>query len=106
MKKIEINGIHVGYESETEFECGAGIVISHGVEIFPQFRGQGLGQKAHEARLDEFKKYYNYALCTVRRDNDVQLHILKKFGWVRLANTSTPQHSGGHPIYLMGRNLK
>lgn len=81
----------------------AGIVYSFGVEIEQEFRGQGYGQKAHESRLNEYKVLYNYALCTVNRNNDIQLHILKKNGWVRLANTTSGQ---GNPIYLMGRNLK
>lgn len=100
----------VGTEWDEEFpagdgdSCGSGIIISYGVNIQEGLRGRGIGQKAHVERLNRFRgDGYNYVLCTVRRDNDAQLHILKKHGWVRLANTAS---ADGTPIYLMGRNLK
>lgn len=102
----------VGFARETAFpagdgddECsGSGIIISHGVELLPQFRGQGLGTKAHKERLESWvQRNLSYALCTVRRDNDPQLKILKNSGWVRLASTCSQY---GSPIYLMGRTLK
>lgn len=112
MKSIKINNVVVGYESDTDFpfgdgedECGlSSIVISHGVVINEGYRGQGFGKLAHVNRLDRWKaNNYHYALCTVRRDNDPQLHILKINGWVRLANTAS---NNGTPIYIMGRSLK
>lgn len=104
------NSIAVGVEWWDELPagdgdgCGSAVVISYGVSISPSLRGKGLGQKAHKERLERFRNEgYNYALCTVRRDNQAQLHILKKNGWVRLANTAS---TDGTPIYLMGRNLR
>lgn len=110
-KTIILNGDKFGCECETVFPMGdnsldkeAPIIISHGVEIFEAFRGKKLGQAAHIARLARWtSEAYNYAMCTVRRDNDSQNHILRKNGWVRLANTASV---GGVPIYVMGRNLR
>lgn len=104
------NGNKVGVEQETFFPMGdnmgekdASIIISHGVEIYEHLRGKGIGQAAHIARLARWQTYgYTYAMCTVRRDNDPQIHILRKNGWVRLANTAS---FSGTPIYIMGRNL-
>lgn len=112
MGELKHNGVIVGWELEESFPAGdgddscmgSGVIISYGVQLFPQYRGQGLGQRFHQERLDRWvKNDYTYALCTVRRDNDPQLAILKKNGWVRLANTASMH---GQPIYIMGRNLK
>lgn len=84
--------------------CGSAIVISYGVHIQPSLRGRGIGQRAHKERLERFRNEgYNYAMCTVRRDNRPQLAILQKNGWVRLANTAS---TDGTPIYIMGKNLR
>lgn len=108
-RDIVIGGQIVGEEHETDFPFGddgecPSIVISHGVYLLEPFRGLGHGSTAHVARLDRFRTDgYNYAICTVRRDNLPQLAILKKNGWVRLANTAS---LSGTPIYLMGKNLR
>ncbi len=104
---IKLDGQIIGTEAYDDFPMPDGkspIVISHSVEILKQFRGQGFGQKAHADRLDRWARNgYNYAMCVVRRDNDPQLHILRKNGWVRLANTAT---LWADPVYIMGRSLK
>lgn len=104
------NGTVIGVEQETEFPMGdsnndkcSSIMISHAVEIYESLRGKGMGQAAHIARLNRWRSYgLSYAMCTVRRDNDPQNHILRKNGWVRLANTAS---MSGVPIYIMGKNL-
>lgn len=103
-------GLFLAQEHCTEFPagdgdyCGSGIIISHGVLINEANRGNGWGKKLHAERLARWvKEGYSYALCTVRRDNEPQLQILRKAGWNRLANTCS---FGGEPIYLMGRSLK
>lgn len=105
----DASGVLVGHEHATDFpggegDCHSGVVVSHGAFIYEGERGKGLGQLAHEARLERFRREgFNYALCTVARSNDAQLHILKKNGWVRLASTAS---DNGTPIYLMGKNLR
>lgn len=108
-RPITNNGVEIGVEFEAEFPigdgcCQSGIAISHGVQVYDAHQGQGLGTKAHQERLDRLRtKGYNYVLCTVRRDNAKQIHILHKFGWVKLVNTS---NADGTPIYLYGKNLR
>ena len=108
--KHPVTGLYLGQEHASEFpagdgdDCGSAIVISHGVQIAKEYQGQGFGKALHAERLARFaREGYNYALCTVRRDNDVQCNILRKAGWNRLANSASYT---GTPIYLMGRSLK
>jgi GNAT superfamily N-acetyltransferase len=105
---LVLNQYGRSYYSEFPFNeedaCESSIIISHGVEIYPQFRGQGHGSRLHAERLEEFRSNgYALVLCTVRRDNEPQLAILRKNGWVKLINTAS---ASGSPIYLMGKNLK
>lgn len=111
MRKILLpDGTEIGWEDQTRFpagdgdDCGSGIVVSHNVAILEEFRGKGHGTAAHVARLTRWVyEGYSYALCTVRRDNEPQLKVLRKHGWVKLANTASDP---GNPIYIMGRNLR
>lgn len=109
-KLFDPSGIEIGWEHSTPFPagdadyCGSAIIISHGVCITEPFRGKGHGTRLHLERLERFRvEGYNYALCTVRRENVPQMHILNKQGWNRLANTAS---FDGTPLYIMGRSLK
>lgn len=67
------------------------LVISHAVFLPHDRRDKGVGQKAQAARINEMKRLgYDYAVCTVALTNDTQLHIINKYGWVKLTEfTST-----------------
>ena len=52
---------------------------------FAYARGEGKGQIGHEERLKEAQRLgYDAILCTVRADNEVELHILRKHGWKKI----------------------
>lgn len=58
------------------------IVVSNHSFIPEELRGQGLGQAQHLDRINHMRKLgYDYAICTVKSDNEPQIHILKKAGW-------------------------
>lgn len=72
--------------------CSVGIFGS--VFLHEGLRGQGLGSAAHQHRLQYAKSLgFKYVMCSVRRDNDVQHHILKKFGWKEIGQTDTYCHA-------------
>lgn len=75
-----------------------GIVCSVGIfgDVYLRegLRGQGLGSAAHWHRLQYAKDQgFKYVMCSVRRDNDRQHHILKKFGWKEIGQTDTYCHA-------------
>ena len=71
--------------------CGP-VIITHGSEIYPDFRGQGWGTKLHKARLAAFyDAEFRVALCTVRQDNEPERRILQRFGWVEGVKFFNPQ---------------
>lgn len=81
------------------------ICVSNHAFIYPQQRGQGFGQAQHEARLWKARELgYDLMLCTVKTDNEVEIHILRKNGWIverEFISTET-----GHAVQLWSRNLK
>lgn len=72
----------VGFYELNSFPGCNQIVISNHAFIYSQFRGQGIGQEQHKERLNTASAAgYNYVMCTVKADNDVERHILRKHGW-------------------------
>lgn len=64
-------------------------------------KGKGLGTKAHAARLKRVKELgYDSALCTVGAKNEVELHILRNFGWKFLSSFKSTKT--GHTVCLYG----
>ena len=80
------------------------VIVSTHVFIHPQFRGQGHGKIQHEARLKEMVRLgYDYALCTVRSDNEPQLRILARQSWKALDSFNNTV--SGHHVMIFGRSL-
>lgn len=81
------------------------IVVSNHALIYEWARGRGHGQRQHENRLNQARALgYDLMLCTVREDNEVEIHILRKNGWIverEFMSTET-----GHAVQLWSRNLK
>ena len=82
----------------------AQVAVSTHVFINPHLRGQGHGKTQHQERLGEMiRQGYDYALCTVRSDNEPQLRIMKRHGWDQLAGFDN-RVSGNH-VLIFGRPL-
>lgn len=64
-----------------------GTIVSNNVYTKYQYRGQGYGKKQHKDRLKIAKKEgFDTMLACVRKDNEVENHILELFGWEILTN--------------------
>lgn len=62
------------------------ILISFNSYIAPEMRDKGLGQRLLRLRQDVAREAgINLMLCTVRDDNKVERHLLRKAGWHVLA---------------------
>lgn len=58
------------------------VAVSHGVCLRPEYRGKGLGQLQHAERLERiYSGGYMAAICTVRSENLIEKHILRKNKW-------------------------
>jgi len=61
------------------------VLISHGVEVFPGFRGKGLGTSMCEMREQVARLAgVTLLLATVRDENLAEVRVLEKCGWKRL----------------------
>lgn len=66
------------------------IVISHGVKVDEDFRGQGIGKRLLALREEVAREAgINLLLATVRDDNAVEIHLLEAAGWKRLLQRKT-----------------
>lgn len=80
------------------------ICISNHAFIYPDKRGQGMGQRQHLERLAKAKELgYDMIVCTVRDDNPAEIHILEKNGWTWQTNFLNKET--GHCISLYTRGL-
>lgn len=80
------------------------VAVSHRVWIRPDKRGNGIGKAQHRARLIQLSALgYDYALCTVNKDNTVQRAILLQHGWRVLDNFHN--RVTDHAIEIWGRPL-
>jgi hypothetical protein len=92
-----------GYYELNDFPGNHQIVVSNHAHIHPHLRGKGLGQIEHLQRLHKMRDLgYDYTICTVAKDNEVQSHILNKMDWRELASFWVP-YTG--EILLYGRPL-
>src|SRR5258708_22355432 len=69
--------------------------ISHGLVIYPEFRGKGNGTKAMEERIENARKLgYDVLIATVICGNIQEEKILRNFGWkeVTIFLNHTPMH--------------
>lgn len=80
------------------------VAVIHSSFVLPEKRGQGIGREAHLERLRIIQDWlYNYALCTVDRNNEPEIKILESAKWKRLdefVSTKT-----GHIVCLYGRKM-
>lgn len=80
------------------------IVVSNHAHIFRGYRGEGRGQIQHQERLIKAKELgYDLIICTVKSDNDVEKHILEKYGWQRMLNFINTETE--NPIEMWARLL-
>lgn len=63
------------------------VLISHYVKMDSGERGKGFGQRYMKIREQIAREAgANLMLATVRNDNAIEIHLLKKFGWRRFTN--------------------
>ena len=63
------------------------VLISHKVFIHPASRNRGLGKKLLAMREELAREAgINLLLATVKNDNEVEIHLLKKAKWERMVN--------------------
>jgi RimJ/RimL family protein N-acetyltransferase len=75
----------VGYAYIDPLSGDSDIGLMHGVYIPENERGKGIGDAQHKERLKWMKDYsFSYALCTVSKWNEAEIHILEKNGWEKL----------------------
>lgn len=92
------------YELNTFPGCNQ-IVVSNHAFIEKGERGKGLGNEAHFQRLSKMRELgYDYALCTVVKDNEAQIHILEKNGWRKLDEFWNRETE--HQVLIYGRLLR
>lgn len=81
------------------------LAVSHGMYMKPEFRGKGFAHEEQQQSLDFMRSYgYKYALCTVAGDNEAQIKVLNKAGWVKLA--SFWDDCMCHDVFLFGKDLQ
>lgn len=58
----------------------------HGLFVQPHLRGLGLGHKIKATQMQQLSAlHYDFALCTVRRNNAAQQAVCQSAGWAVLA---------------------
>jgi RimJ/RimL family protein N-acetyltransferase len=80
------------------------VAVSHAVFIYPEYRGTGKGSVNHVLRLQRLKAMgYNYVICTVRKGNAPQEHLMEKFGWTKLAGFKSSATE--HDVVIYGKEI-
>ena len=81
------------------------VAVSHGLFIFPEFRGKGLGHSSMEARLQKIKSLgYDQVICTVEDSNIPQVKCLQKAGWNNIHSFTSSRT--GHKLSIYIKNLE
>lgn len=77
------------------------LCISHGVQVFPQFRGKGHGKRNMALRLARMKAMgYSHVLCTVRKDNEIEVGMLLNNNWKFLYSFDNPKTSNRVMLWI------
>jgi predicted acetyltransferase len=93
-----------GHYELNPFPGNASICVSNHAFIRPENRGKGYGIQQHERRLRHARMLgYSFIMCTVRKDNEREKHILSTHGWGLLSNLNNAET--GDEIELYGRVL-
>ena len=75
----------VGQAYVEEFPEVSELGIINGVWLPESERNKGIGDTQHKERLRLMKERgFLYALCTVSKWNEAELHIMEKNGWEKL----------------------
>lgn len=84
MLELSETGRPIGHFSLSEMPGCCGIMISHNTQIYKDFQGKGIASIFQELKFALAKELgFSLLLCTVREDNEIEKHILQKFGWIR-----------------------
>lgn len=98
-------GNSAGSYELTSLPGNSQVCVSHNAFIFEEHRGKGVGNEIHRLRLDQMRALgYDAAICTVKDENKVQLHILEKNGWTR-AMTFRSSYTG-NLVHLYVKTLR
>lgn len=103
--KFEINPwVVVGYYELDPMPGCSRVGISHGLQIFDNFRGRGFGTWAMGERLKKAKELgYEVLIATVVEGNVAEERILEKFKWRRV--TVFNNLKTGHTVNLWMKHL-
>lgn len=94
----------VGFYELNPFPGCNQLTVSNHAFIAPEFRGKGLGDIQHKQRLHTAKVLgYDYMICTVNSENEVEKKILVKNNWVRLDTFRNSET--GNNVEIWGRVL-
>lgn len=81
MTRIVIHGVG-GVRSQPLARPATSGALPRTVCAAPPHRGNGWGKVLKAAQNKYLQDHmFDYAICTVRRDNEAQKHILKQAGW-------------------------
>jgi hypothetical protein len=83
--RMNIGGV---FTELTSLPGSSQVVVSHGVYLPEELRGQGIGTAANIERqriaFDELG--YDMMICTVSEENEAQIKVLAKAGWYWLTS--------------------
>lgn len=100
--RIERDGVCIGEFQLTPLPGNSKICISHGLQIFEEYRGKGYATKANQERVELARSLgFKIMLASVRTDNLKQGHILRKTGW----RSVSYYHNDGYNVTLWIRHL-
>jgi hypothetical protein len=93
-----------GFYELNPFPGSNQVVVSNHALIYAEHRGKCKGLIQHGERIAKaYDLGYDLIVCTVRADNDVEKHILAKFGWRYGARFHSRET--GHLVELWTREL-
>lgn len=93
-----------GFYELNPFPGSNQIIVSNHAFIEKEMRGEGYGKLQHTKRIEKaIELGYDYILCTVREDNEVEKHILRKNGWT--FHDHFTSRKSEHVVEIWGRLL-
>lgn len=106
---MRVRHSHVVAEIDT-LPGSSQVAVVHGVFLYPEGRGKGLGKRGQKQRLQHMylDLGYDAALCTVDMKNKKNIHILETNGWIfaGMFKSSKTQHNVGIYIRGLGQTIK